>query len=274
MFIKGKSYIRRELHNRYGGQQQGGISTPADYPVIFLFTGAQGEEYGYRDSWTEEGVFLYTGEGQRGDMEFVRGNKAIRDHIENGKDLYLFEYVDEGVVRYVDQMICSGFEFREAPDVEENFRRAFVFHLIPEDSFDPSISAQDNEGFEDMATLSMDELRQRALGEEGSPRQPRESLNSAYDRSEAVKAYVMLRASGVCEACGNEAPFTTAAGRPFLETHHVRSLSDGGPDHPAWVAGVCPNCHRRAHFGSDREVFNCMIRENVVEKEHELGYVI
>lgn len=47
MFIKGKNYIRRELHKIYGGQHQGGISTPRNYPIILLFTGSQGEEFGY-----------------------------------------------------------------------------------------------------------------------------------------------------------------------------------------------------------------------------------
>ena len=31
MFIKGKVYVRREIHKLYGGQEQGGISTPADH---------------------------------------------------------------------------------------------------------------------------------------------------------------------------------------------------------------------------------------------------
>jgi 5-methylcytosine-specific restriction protein A len=72
----------------------------------------------------------------------------------------------------------------------------------------------------------------------------------------AVKAYVLRRADGTCEGCGNPAPFTTSAGRPYLERHHTRRLSDGGPDHPAWVIGLCPTCHRRAHYAGDGEVFN------------------
>jgi 5-methylcytosine-specific restriction protein A len=87
----GRTYNRREdIHAKFGGQQQGGISTPDGAPFIFLFTGEIGEQYGYADGWSE-GVFLYVGEGQRGDMEFIRGNKAIRDHAMNGKELLLFE---------------------------------------------------------------------------------------------------------------------------------------------------------------------------------------
>ena len=70
-FIPGKSYRRGDLHDEYGGQQQGGISTPASQPVIFTFTGEQGEQYGYRDGFRADGTFWYTGEGQIGDMEMI-----------------------------------------------------------------------------------------------------------------------------------------------------------------------------------------------------------
>ncbi len=40
MFEVGRVYNRRlEIHEPYGGQRQGGISTPRDWPFIFLFTG-------------------------------------------------------------------------------------------------------------------------------------------------------------------------------------------------------------------------------------------
>ena len=88
MFEVGRTYSRRdELHRLYGGQQQGGISTPTDQPFIMLFTGESGEQYGYRDGWGESGVFVYTGEGQTGDMVFLRGNRAIREHVQDDKVL-------------------------------------------------------------------------------------------------------------------------------------------------------------------------------------------
>jgi 5-methylcytosine-specific restriction enzyme A len=63
MFVQGQIYRRRDLHNRFGGQQQGGISTPTSASIILLFTRQAGEQYGYRDDWTHDGIFLYTGEG-------------------------------------------------------------------------------------------------------------------------------------------------------------------------------------------------------------------
>jgi len=91
-FEVGKIYNRRtQIHGRFGGQQQGGICTPKSAPVIFLFTGEGGEDFGYNDGWDDNGIFRLFGEGQEGNMSFVRGNAAIRDHLKDGKDLYLFE---------------------------------------------------------------------------------------------------------------------------------------------------------------------------------------
>jgi hypothetical protein len=114
-----------------GGQGQGGISTPTKVPLILLFTGEVGEQYGYADGWTNDGLFLYVGEGQQGDMQFVRGNAAIRDHNVDGKDLHLFSYVRKGFVRYVGQMVCIGSYYQEGLDAKGNKRRMIVFELAP-----------------------------------------------------------------------------------------------------------------------------------------------
>lgn len=62
----------------------------------------------------------------------------------------------------------------------------------------------------------------------------------------------------------------TSSGRPYLEPHHIRRISDGGPDHPEWVAGVCPNCHGRAHYSADKVEFNAELRAKVLKKEQGL----
>jgi hypothetical protein len=72
-FQRGKTYRRAELHRQFGGQERGGISTPKEHPIIMLFTGETGEQFGYSDGWTEDGIFYYTGEGQIGPMTFERG---------------------------------------------------------------------------------------------------------------------------------------------------------------------------------------------------------
>lgn len=90
-FKKDAIYNRRkDLHEPYGGNQQSGIASCGNHPLIFLFSAPEGEEFGYKDDWISDDEFIYTSEGQRGDMEFVRGNRAIRDHIEmENNSIYL-----------------------------------------------------------------------------------------------------------------------------------------------------------------------------------------
>jgi len=125
-FVPGKIYDRKEIHAKLGGQRQGGISTPKDKPVILLFTGEQGRHYGYEDGWQGE-MFFYTGEGRFGDMQFVRGNRAVRDHLKEGKTLLLFQYISKGKVRFLGEMVCIGYDWIQAPDMAGRIRQAIRF---------------------------------------------------------------------------------------------------------------------------------------------------
>ncbi len=129
MFNIGEIYRRRDLHTLYGGQPQGGISTPANHPFIMIFTADSGEQYGYKDSWQSNSTFHYTGEGQRGDMTFIRGNRAIRDHVADGKAIYLFEAAHASHVRYVHEMIYRSHEIMPGVDVDDQPRAVIVFTL-------------------------------------------------------------------------------------------------------------------------------------------------
>ncbi len=72
-------------------------------------------------------------------------------------------------------------------------------------------------------------------------------------RDPRVVAWVLLHAKGVCEACGELAPFRRRNGSPYLEVHHVRSVSAGGSDRVENAVAVCPACHRGFHSANDAE---------------------
>lgn len=80
-----------------------------------------------------------------------------------------------------------------------------------------------------------------------------EFLTSQFLRSPAVKAFVLQRANGTCEACDKPAPFLTDRKQPFLELHHLKALAAGGSDTVGNAVAVCPNCHRALHCAADRE---------------------
>lgn len=70
----------------------------------------------------------------------------------------------------------------------------------------------------------------------------------AWNRSGEVRGYVLQRARGHCELCG-EAGFRLRTGSQYLETHHVVPLSEGGADSVFNVVALCPSHHREAHYG-------------------------
>lgn len=72
-----------------------------------------------------------------------------------------------------------------------------------------------------------------------------------YARSLLVGAHAKRRADGICELCGQPAPFPDRYGQPYLEAHHVQWLSQGGGDTPDNTVALCPNCHRRMHIVND-----------------------
>ena len=93
------------------------------------------------------------------------------------------------------------------------------------------------------------------------------SHETIYQRSRDIRNYVLARAIGHCEGCKSPAPFTRKDGTPYLEPHHIRRVSDGGPDDPAFVVALCPNCHRRVHAGADGETYNAHLLEEMTTIE-------
>jgi hypothetical protein len=118
-----------------------------------------------------------------------------------------------------------------------------------------------------LAGANMDELRRVALLSARPTATQKERKVIYRARSRAIHLYVVSRANGRCEACGDAAPFRKEDGRPYLEPHHTTRLADDGPDHPAKVIGLCPNCHRRAHHSSDAEVFNRSLKKRLATLE-------
>ncbi|MFZ6765255.1 HNH endonuclease [Pseudoroseomonas sp. WGS1072] len=264
--VPGQIYRRTTLHEHFGGQQQGGISTPSQHPVILLFTGASGVQHGYEDGWSDN-VFCYFGEGQIGDMPWVRGNAAIRDHVDQGRDLHLFKIlaVPRSHVEYVGPFFAASWEYRPAPDRTGTMRRGIVFHLVPAATQVPRNM--------DASIPDLSALRQAATqaGADAPQQGVRQALATYYQRSAAIRDYALARANGLCEACNQPAPFTSASGAPFLEVHHLQRLSDGGPDKPDAVAAICPNCHREMHHGQHAKMRNDALTGRIRTKEWKGG---
>lgn len=77
---------------------------------------------------------------------------------------------------------------------------------------------------------------------------------AVFVRNQLVVVEVLLRANGHCEQCKKPAPFLRDSDNtPYLEVHHIVRLADGGDDTVDNAIALCPNCHRKAHYGQKNE---------------------
>ena len=78
--------------------------------------------------------------------------------------------------------------------------------------------------------------------------------STGFKRNQFVVIETLERANGVCDLCKKNAPFLRIKDEaPFLEVHHVNPLADGGKDTLDNTVALCPNCHREAHLGINRD---------------------
>lgn len=266
-FIEGQVYKRSYIHDLYGGNRQRGIAASKDKPMVFIFSGKEGKIYGYEDGWQDDNTFFYTGEGQVGDQEFKEGNKALRDHVENGKDVYLLESLGgKGLHRFVSQLTCIGYHFEQAKDKLNNYRKMIVFEFEKTNKLSQDLQSIEQQ----LETTNLEELRKLAMhtaNDSSTTITLEERKTKIRKRAAAIKKYALVRAEGICEACEQFAPFYTTKGEPFLEVHHLTRLSDGGLDHPEHVAAICPNCHKRVHYSKDGKEYNHYLVRKIKAKE-------
>lgn len=130
-------YRRSALHDQYGGNRQGGIAPSAKVPYIFIFSGKSGKQYGYEDGWDNPNVFSYTGEGQVGDMQFTKGNLALKEHINRGKRVFLFEYFQKGYVRFVCELAFFDVDYFDTMDINGNNRLGIKFFFTKKGVYVP-----------------------------------------------------------------------------------------------------------------------------------------
>ncbi len=125
----GESYLRTDLHRFLGGNSRAGICPTASGVVLIFSDPPSGTRYGYdQNDEVVAGVYRYTGEGQLGDQQLIRGNKALL----SDRKLLLFSRQDAKSWTYVGEVALDvvPFETATAPDRLGNLRRVFVFRFL------------------------------------------------------------------------------------------------------------------------------------------------
>jgi 5-methylcytosine-specific restriction protein A len=164
------------------------------------------------------------------------------------------EFRMRNISTVLQRMECKWIEgYKPAKNVGSNVEQG-IREALASDVFEPSA---------DEDTL---ERRAIALEQEPFDKEPKGILKpkrafssrSAYIRDPQVRAWIRQKAKGICEGCGQPAPFEKN-GLPFLEVHHVKHLAQKGSDRTRNAVALCPNCHRRCHHSSDRDEFTASL---------------
>ncbi len=149
--------------------------------------------------------------------------------------------------------ITSGGEFRVPNQVANKLKT-----LATQDTekqiiitIDRSINEEDHfESEVRKSTSNSSDERQKRL--ENAKKLPKATSTTSlvFERNPDVVAEVPFQAQGVCRLCGEKAPFHRKSdGSPYLEVHHKTRIVDGGEDTIENAIALCPNCHRKEHFG-------------------------
>ena len=136
-----------------------------------------------------------------------------------------FEFPDTIHLQYLD----NKYHFRQNGEY-----MILIYCEASDDCFDPLCS--------DI------ELQKKAKQHSGAGLLRYQTRTASFVRDRYVSEYAKRRAQGICQLCGEPAPFADCDGVPFLETHHIIWLADGGADSIENTVALCPNCHRKMHF--------------------------
>ena len=101
------------------------------------------------------------------------------------------------------------------------------------------------------AKKSLNDLKKAAVKKASKPTASTVQTK-VYNRNSTIAAYAKKRANGICQLCGQPAPFADQNGEPYLECHHIDWLSKGGMDSADNCVALCPNCHKKMHIINDK----------------------
>lgn len=167
-----------------------------------------------------------------------------------------------GILHYLGilgkhKKIFKGFTINEAINVlqkieKENSNKLIINHLLLlENSDEISIDYVLNQFEIELKKSNNDTSEDRKARLAKANKKPLTIKISSiiFKRNPDVVSEVLYRADGYCENCKQVAPFIKKSDNtPYLEVHHCIPLAQGGDD-TTDNAALCPNCHRKIHFG-------------------------
>lgn len=257
-FVIGNIYSNNEIANAFKCSNMGGMRRSIATNSLVLI--AKHVNPLYDDQWTEDGILNYTGMGTVGDQSVSFGqNKTLATAKQNNIKVYLFESYKENEYYFFGEVeLCGSIFTAKELDTDGNLRNVLKFPLRRiDDSNKTIINIEDIENSEKEKAKIVRKLSQEAIKEKVKNIKSNvvtKEVKTVYrERNQFIAEYTKNRANGICDLCGEPAPFFDKNGKPYLESHHVITLANGGPDVIYNTVAICPNCHRRIHILNNRE---------------------
>ena len=262
-FDIGQIVDNSELTKEFGCSTQGGMRKSKKTNTLVLISNHVTSKNKIYDDKKIGDVYHYTGMGLIGDqaLSFAQ-NKTLAESGENKIEIHFFEVFKPQRYTYMGRVSLSGTPYQERQlDADGNERSVWMFPLKMAEESNPSsyLSSQTvselNKQQEKFASeLNYDELKSRAVYY-GNQASARKVTSQTYIRNPYVAELTKRRSKGICELCKNAAPFNDTAGKPYLESHHIKWLSRKGPDIIENTVALCPNCHKKMHIvDSDKDI--------------------
>lgn len=126
-------YTYREVEERFGivrtGIQARGINAQKERIVLVSSAAQSSDDFVYHDQWLDDGHYMYSGEGKKGDQRLTEGNWEIIHASENHKPLHLLikhssrEYYYHGIFELVE------YRMENCKDEAGGWRKEYRFIL-------------------------------------------------------------------------------------------------------------------------------------------------
>ena len=138
--------------------------------------------------------------------------------------------------------------YQEDPELQTYDIEPPILSDLPSNPDSRSMASWYEENERCAATLDISELARRAAMANPVPQKIALAATPGYVRDPYIAAYVKRLANGICELCEQPATFRSKNNEPYLESHHVTWLSEGGHDAINNVLELCPNSHKKRHI--------------------------
>ena len=212
----------------------------------------------YDDRWVKN-ILHYTGMGLTGNQRLdFNQNKTLTNIQSNDVEAHLFEVFVEKIYTYRGKITLDSAPYSEEQiDNNNELRKVWIFPLrvindeeiiIDKNKLDEIFLKKENNARR-LTNEKLESFAKSAKGKVGK----RKSFFNYYERNVYVSEFAQRRAAGFCQLCNEPAPFLRKDNSPFLETHHVIWLSNGGDDNIENVVALCHNCHRELHILNQSE---------------------